>query len=155
MTRTVIAVSAAGNPKRVVTADVAMTRDELVSNSEIASLISGDVDIIVNPGKLTLGKGDSSVPTGDIQLFIIPKKNKAGADYSEMGDFVTNAIAKATRVAEDDEVESLKEDLLYDIASHFNVDVDDLKEEGENNSSSEVNDAELKAAKDAFDEMNS
>lgn len=125
-TRNVVVATAASNTAKRVTT-TATTWGELKAQSDVASLISGDVEAIVNPGKITLGHNDSILPTGDFQLFLIPKKNKAGyADYSAVVTALASAIRVAASKASDDDVNQLKEDLIEVVADHFGLDADEI-----------------------------
>ena len=129
MSRNVVVASPAANQAKRITTD-AKTWGELKSQSEVAALISGEVDAIVNPGRLTLGSDESVLPEGDFNLYLITKKNKAGmADYSGIGAAIEAAINKAVSVASENDVEDLKEALIETVAEHFDVSVYDLEEE--------------------------
>jgi hypothetical protein len=133
MSRNVVVASPAANQAKRITTD-AKTWGELKSQSEVAALISGEVDAIVNPGRLTLGSDESVLPEGDFNLYLITKKNKAGmADYSGIGVAIEAAIVKAASLASDEEVEELKDSLIEVIADHFDVSIYDLEEEPSNN----------------------
>lgn len=140
MRNVIVASTASNQAKRISTS--ATTWGELRVEREVAALISGDVEAIVNPGKVTLGRDESLLPTGDFQLYLIPKKNKAGAaDYSGIGEAIAAAISKAASIATDDEVETLKDDLIEVVADHFGVEISQIDGSEQNEG-----DVELKAA---------
>lgn len=144
MTRNVVVASPATNQAKRVTTS-ATTWGELRAQSDVAGLINGEVDAIVNPGRLTLGSDDSVLPTGDFNLYLITKKNKAGmADYSNLGEIISSAISKAAAKAEENEVENLQDELLEVVADHFSLDVSEI--DGSNDESNDQEDDELQQA---------
>lgn len=142
-TRNVVVASPASNQAKRITTS-ATTWGELKVQSDVAALIVGEVEAIVNPGKLTLNRDESVLPTGDFQLFLISKKNKAGTlSYSQLASEVSEAIRKAAALANEEDVEALKESLIETIADHFGVEAEEI---GGGSSDEELNQA-LKDAK--------
>jgi hypothetical protein len=119
-TRNVVVASAASNTAKKFTT-TATTWGELKAQSDMRGLIAGEVEAIINPGKQTLGRDESVLPTEDFSLFLIPLKNKAGSDYVELARAISDAIRKAASIAAEDDVDQLKEDLIEVIADHFGV----------------------------------
>jgi hypothetical protein len=117
---------------------------ELKQNSQFSS-IYGDgsgVDVIINPGNVTLRGDDSTLPSTDFKVFIVPSKNKAGitdGDAVEVGKAIGKAIKEASRVASRQEAMSLKEVLVTRVNEFFQV-------EGTPVVDQELSDAELEAA---------
>lgn len=83
------------------------------------------VDIIVNPGKVTLGSPDSLIPaSGDFRVYLVPTKNEAGLSPEKakaLGDEITAALIKAAAKASDEDVSTLKDSIVEEIEVFFNV----------------------------------
>jgi hypothetical protein len=124
-TRTVVVASTASNKaKRYETA--ATTWGEL--KSQIRELLTGDLEAIVNPGHVTLSQDNSVLPEGDFKLYLIPTKNKAGAiseyEAGKLGKEISEALIEAARKANKEELDELKNSLVYEIESFFGVNLD-------------------------------
>lgn len=68
--------------KREVISTNATTWGELKSELEAQSLASGDYQGVVKETSTTLSLDDAILPDQDFTLFVVVKKSKAGADYS-------------------------------------------------------------------------
>lgn len=124
--RTVIVASQAANKAQRIQTD-AKTWGELQQNAEVAKLATGNVEAILNPGKVTLNRADAELPEGDFQIFLIPTKNKAGMteqEAADLGQVIAKAIVDGAAKATSNEVDELKEELIETIESFFNVDLD-------------------------------
>lgn len=123
----VIVASAAGKAVRIENF-VGSTWADLQANSQVASLITGGVEAVVRPGNYILKDGSSLLPnSGDFNVYLIPTKNKAGmADYSNLGEEISEAISKAASLVDNNSVENLKAEIIEVIADHFGVDFSDI-----------------------------
>ena len=126
MARNVLVAAASSNQtKRVVSS--ARTWGELRNEPEVAALIIGDVEAIVNPGKVTLGRDESVLPEGDFQLYLITKKNKAGEDtYENLAIEVLQAVRKGAAIASGEGIAKLRDELMEVVADHFNLEVSQI-----------------------------
>lgn len=85
VTRQAIIVSGIANKgKKLRTA--ATTLGEL--KAEAPEYFTGDVEVIVRPGNVTLRDDGSLLPDGDFKVYVIVTKNKAGLDEYEIEEFV-------------------------------------------------------------------
>lgn len=91
MSRTVIVASSAANKAKKITTS-ATTWGEL--QNEISDLITGDVEAVVKPGNITLRANDSTLPEGDFNVYLIPKKNKAGYDADDFVDDIAEEVER-------------------------------------------------------------
>jgi hypothetical protein len=109
--RTVIVASPKANAAKRIQFE-GTTFGELKRNSEFASLYgSGDgVEAVVNPGNLTLRGDDSVLPEGDLKVFIIATKNKAG--WCESVEDVMEEVQEALEEVNQAQLNSLKDALI-------------------------------------------
>jgi hypothetical protein len=122
----IAASSAVNKSKRFSTS--AQTWGELKGDSNLSGLISGNVEVILNPGSVTLSRDEAELPAGDFKLYIIPTKNKAGmtgGDAAALGEQIAEAIRKGAKIASSSEVTGLKDQLIADIEDFFGVDLSD------------------------------
>jgi hypothetical protein len=126
----VVASSAANKAKKFSTS--ATTLGELKAQSEMSGLAVGEVEYVVKPGNVTLRDDDSTLPTGDFKLYIIPTKNKAGtvspSQAQQLGKDIAQAIADAASKVETNELSELKADLIEVIEDFFGVTLEDCPE---------------------------
>lgn len=85
VTRTALIVSSLTNKGKKISTTAA-TLGEL--KAEEPSLFSGDVEIVVKPGNVTLRDDGSELPSGDFKVYVIPTKNKAGWDEDDVEEFL-------------------------------------------------------------------
>ena len=125
-TRSVIIASQVTNRARKVNTS-AKTWGELKAQSDVADLIVGSVEVIMNPGNVTLNRDTAVLPTTDFKLYVVPTKNKAGvvSDYDaySIGQAITEAIKKASSLASQQEANNLKGALIGEIEMFFDVDL--------------------------------
>jgi len=121
----IIVASAAGRA-RTITNFSGSTWGELRQHPEVAPLVTGSLDVIVNPGDLTLNSDSSALPEGDFNVYLIPTKNKAGLtpyEAAQLGAEIGKAIADASKKAGSDEISELKGALLETIQDFYDVDL--------------------------------
>jgi len=121
----IIVASAAGRA-RTITNFSGSTWGELKQHPEVAPLVTGSLDVIVNPGDITLNSDASALPEGDFNVYLIPTKNKAGltpSEASQLGAEIGKAIAEASKKAGSDEITELKGALLDTIQDFYDVDL--------------------------------
>lgn len=127
-TRKVIVASTAANVAQPIEAFTGRTFADLKRNSVFASLYQGGVEAILSPGNVTLTRDDATLPETDFKVFLVPTKNKAGITPSEatsIGYAVGQAIAKAIKMSETNEVDDLKNELIATVEDFFGVDLQD------------------------------
>lgn len=118
--KAIIASSSANKAKRIETA--AATWGEL--KLEISELLTGELDAVVKPGNVTLRDDSSILPEGAFNVYLIPRKNKAGisdTDAQSVGTAIVKAIKDASKQASVEEAQSLKENLVETIYEFFDV----------------------------------
>lgn len=132
MSRKIIVASPATNKAKKIEDFTGTTWSQLKQHPVVRDLIVGDVEAILNPGNVTLGRDDSALPEGDFKVFLVPTKNKAGITETEarkLGQEITDAIVTASRIASADDVRELAASLKSEIEDFFNVSLeDDCKE---------------------------
>lgn len=124
-TRNVIVASAASNKAKQVSTS-ATTWGEF--KTQIADLITGDVEAVLKPGNVTLTRDDAALPDGDFRIYLIPTKNKAGmteTQAKQLGADIAEAIALAAAKATSEEVNDLKSEIVEVIEDFFGVDLSD------------------------------
>jgi hypothetical protein len=128
-TRTVIVASSAGKAQKIENF-AGTTWGELKAHPQVAPLLVGDLEAVVNPGKVTLRDNESLLPSTDFKVYLIPTKNKAGtvtqAQAATLGQQIADAILKASQKAQGDEMEQLKESLIEAVEEFFDVDLNDF-----------------------------
>ena len=121
----VVVSSAAGKAKKLNTS--ATNWGQL--RSQIASELGFPVDnvsAVMEPGKVTLSQDDSELFSGDIRIFLVPTKNKAGISDSEaeaVGHRIGEAIKRASAMA-GKKVEDLEDQLIQAIEEFYDVDLE-------------------------------
>lgn len=98
--------------------------------AEIASLLVGDVEVVVKPGNVTLRDDSSVLPEGDFSLFIIAKKNKAGIsdkDAETLGTQLGKLIKEQAKKTSKDDAIVLKDALTQAIKGFFEEKVETEK----------------------------
>lgn len=127
MSRNIIVASSAANRAKKITDFTGSTVKEFKEHPVVAELWVGNVEAILNPGNVTL-REDSTLPTGDFKVYLVPTKNKAGMTEEEakqIGKEIAEAIVKGAKLADADEVTELKRILKGEIEDFFNVVLDD------------------------------
>lgn len=125
-TRKVCVASSAGNAIKLEAFE-GTTWGEL--KPLVANVLVGEYEAVVKPGNITLRGDDSILPEGDLRVFIIPKKNKAGlseAAAKTLGKEIAEAIVKGAQLATEDETNALKADIIEVIESHFGVTLENV-----------------------------
>lgn len=133
-TRKVCVASSAGKAVKLDNFN-GTTWGDLKAEATVSPLLVGDYEAIVKPGNVTLRDDSSVLPEGELKVFVIPKKNKAGlteAEAKQLGKEIANAIVNANTKAQKEEIDELRNDIIDVIENHFNVEleveVDDCKE---------------------------
>jgi hypothetical protein len=90
MARQIIVASSAGNKAKTFNSN-AQTWGEL--KREIGSLWNSGLEAIESVNKTTLSRDEAQLPQGDFNLFLVPTKNKAGAET--LSQSLYDAIYKA------------------------------------------------------------
>lgn len=95
----------------------ASTWGELLATTEIGRIYngaSGGLEAILVPGGHCLNREEAELPEGDIKIFLVPTKNKAGADSFK--EALTAAIYEAVDIAidEDSDMQSAIEEAVDD-----------------------------------------
>jgi len=125
--RTVIVASSVANKSKKFST-TAETWGELKEDSNLSGFLGGAVEVVVNPGSVTLSRDAAELPEGDFKLYIIPTKNKSGVGDSaafSLGQEIAAAIVQAAEKASEDQVEDLKKELICTIEDFFGVSLDD------------------------------
>lgn len=123
--RKVVVASPASNASKKISTN-AKTFAELKLDPVFSSLYSENLEVVVNPGRQTLTRDEAVLPEGDFQVFLIPKQNKAGQmDVKNVGKEIEEAIRACAGKASQRELESLKENLIEEIESFFDVSLKD------------------------------
>lgn len=129
MSRTVIVASSASNRPVKINDFEGKTWGELRSHEKVAPLVSGNVEAILRQGNVTLSRNDAQLPEGDVTVFLVPTKNKAGIGpdaAATLGKEIADAIVKAASVAGERDIKELKEDLVEDIADFFDLEPEQI-----------------------------
>ena len=92
MARQIIVATSAGNKAKTINSS-ATTWGEL--KRELGSLYNDGLEAIESVGKTTLGRDESALPAGAFNVFLVPKKNKAGA--ATLSDSLFEAIEEAVQ----------------------------------------------------------
>lgn len=128
-----IASAKLSKPKKI-TDFTGTTWGELKEYEGIAALVSGDVESILSPGNVALTRNDAQLPEGDFKVFIVSTKNKAGWDDAAaiaLGKEIGEAIVKGAKLANENELDELKAELIEEIENFFDVDLDDTPADDE------------------------
>lgn len=127
--RTIIVASPAANKAKKIENFNGRTWADLKSHPVVRELMVGSVEAIVNPGNVTLNREDAILPETDFKLYLVPTKNKAGVSEiqaRELGEEIATAIFKASRQSSANEITDLKKNLIAEIESFYDVDLDDV-----------------------------
>ena len=109
MSRKIIVASPATRSAKTITTD-ATTLAELKQNAEFASLYNDGLEAIVGATRVTLSRDEATLPEGDFAIYLVAKKNKAGAS-SDLLTLIKDSI--------DESNENLREELHDLIDSYF------------------------------------
>lgn len=128
MSRKFVVASPEANVAKKVESFSGKNFGDLKRESTFAGLYKTGVDVILNPGNVTLTRDDAELPEGDFKVFLIPSKNKSGigedAAYS-LGDRIAAAIVEATRLSNEKDVVQLEAELKETIEDFFDVTLSD------------------------------
>lgn len=125
--RQCIAASTAANKSEKFNT-TAKTWGELKSAPQLKGLIVGDVEVVLNPGSVTLTRDEAELPEGPFKLYIIPVKNKGGITQGEaysLSQQIAEAIIEGAAKPSVGEVEQLRASLLKEIEDFFSIDLSD------------------------------
>lgn len=130
MSRNVIVVSPASNQPIRVNDFTGTTWGELKNHEAVYNHVSGsNVEAILRQGNVTLSREDAQLPEGDVTVFLVPTKNKAGMTTEQaqsIGQQISEAIVKAAAISSEGQVEELRDALINEVASFFDVDEYDI-----------------------------
>lgn len=134
MSRTVIVASPSSSVAKKITDFNGSTWGELKNHPTVRGLLVSGLEAILNPGNVTLNMEDAQLPEGDFRVFLVATKNKAGAispsDASNIANQIADAILKASRLADEDAVNNLKDELIETVEGYFGVDLEEDDCEG-------------------------
>lgn len=144
MSRKVIVASAKTNAAVRIENFTGTTFADLKNNTQFQSVYGdgSNVEVVINPGNVTLRGDDSNLPEGDFKAFIITKANKAGitdGDAVSVGKAIGQAIKQAQKASSTQQATALKQALIEKINNFFEVDTAVVQQQ-------ELADAELQAA---------
>lgn len=124
--RTVLVASSVTNKAKKVETE-ATTWEQF--KAELGDLVTSGVDAVVKPGNYTL-RNDSTLPTEDFKLFLIPTKNKSGYfDVDDVKDAVSDLIDDAFEKYGDSIVEIIKNALNPGAASNEDAELAEALQE--------------------------
>jgi hypothetical protein len=86
---------------------------------ELGSMYSDGLEAIVGTSRVSLTRDEAELPSGDFNLFLVAKKNKAGSDDSSVE--IVKAIYTAIATGEEDDKENLIEILHEKIDEFFDA----------------------------------
>lgn len=123
--RQCIAASSAANKSKKFDTN-ATSWGQLKSDANLSGLLTGNVEVIVYPGNVTLSRDEAELPEGDFKIYIVPTKNKAGMDEDQadqLADTIGDAIRSAARRASEEDFKDLSSQLIAVVESFFNIDL--------------------------------
>ena len=125
-TRNVVVASPAANRAEKIENFTGSTFGDLKRNSTFSSLYRAGVEAILSPGNVTLNREDAELPETDFRVFLVTAKNKSGIGAEAartLGEEISQAIQKAAKIAEEEDVEALRRGVLEGIQSFFDIDL--------------------------------
>lgn len=140
MSRNVVLVSPKSNAPIRINDFSGSTWGELKNHASVYSHVAdSNVEAILRQGNVTLNREDAALPEGDVTVFLVPTKNKAGMSPEQaqaVGQQISEAIVIAAAISSENDINQLKEDLISEIASFFDVDEYDIVSGSESNTAS-------------------
>lgn len=125
--RTVIVASPAANKAKKIEGFTGTTWSDLKNHPIVQELSIGNVEAILNPGNHTLTREDAVLPEGDFKLFLVPTKNKAGAESAAaLGGEITAAIQNASRIDNEKRLSELKSALMNEVANFYGMSLEEV-----------------------------
>jgi hypothetical protein len=129
MSRNVVIVSPASNQPIRISDFNGATWGELKNHPSVVDHVGSNVEAVLRQGNVTLNREDAQLPEGDVTVFLVPTRNKAGMNPEaahNLGLEIATAIEKAAAISSEEEVTQLKENLIEAIADFFEVDSYDI-----------------------------
>src|SRR5690242_4552040 len=102
MSRNVVIVSPQSNAPIRVSEFSGSTWGELRNHPQVYNHVSDNVEAVLRQGNVTLSREDAQLPEGDVTVFLVPTKNKAGMDSgaaNSLGQEIAQAIEKAAALS--------------------------------------------------------